>query len=88
VGATPSQILAVFLLEASVLSVAGGALGVAVGVGVAEALHEFLPGLPVETPPRFVAAALGVSLAVGLLSGVLPARRAAALDPLEALRTE
>jgi len=87
-GATPAQILAVFLLEASVLSLAGGALGVATGFGIAEAMHWLLPGLPVETPLRFVAAALAVSLGVGLLAGVLPARRAAALDPLEALRTD
>jgi putative ABC transport system permease protein len=44
--------------------------------------------LPVETPLSFVVLALVVSLAVGLLSGVLPARRAAQLDPIEALRAE
>jgi len=51
-------------------------------------LRALVPGLPVHTPLQFVAAALGVSLATGLLSGVLPARRAAALEPLEALRAE
>ncbi len=88
VGATPGQIQALFLLEAAVLSVAGGAVGVAAGLGIARALTLWLPGLPVATPPEYVAAALGVSLAVGLLSGVLPARRAAGLDPIEALREE
>ncbi len=87
-GATPAQILALFLLEASLLSVSGGALGVAVGLGTATLLRRWVPALPVTTPMRFVLAALAVSLAVGLLSGVLPARRAAALDPVEALRAE
>jgi len=87
-GATPRQILALYLAEAGVLSLLGGAIGVGLGLGIARALHWALPGLPVHTPMPFVLAALGVSLAVGLLSGVLPARRAAALDPLEALRAE
>jgi putative ABC transport system permease protein len=87
-GATPSQLLRLFLFEASVLSLAGGMLGVAAGMGIAEALRLVLPGLPVHTPPHYVAAAIAMSLAVGLASGVLPARRAAALDPVEALRTE
>jgi putative ABC transport system permease protein len=87
-GATPDQLLRLFLFEASVLSLAGGALGVAAGMAVAEALRLALPGLPVHTPLRYVAAALAMSLAVGLASGVLPARRAAALDPVEALRAE
>lgn len=88
VGASRGQILALFLLEASLLSFTGGAIGVATGLGIAYGLTVVLPGLPIVTPPEFVAAALGVSLAVGLLSGVLPARRAAALDPIEALRDE
>ncbi len=87
-GAAPSQILALFLLEASVLSVSGGVLGVAAGLSLAAVLRRVVPGLPVETPFRFVVAALLVSLAVGLSSGVLPARRAASLDPVEALRAE
>ena len=47
-----------------------------------------MPGLPVETPMRFVLAGLATSFATGLVAGVAPARRAAALDPIEALRAE
>jgi putative ABC transport system permease protein len=57
-------------------------------MGIAAAIHWAVPGLPVQTPFEFVAAALAVSLVVGLSSGVLPARRASRLDPLEALRAE
>ena len=87
-GATRAQLLVLFLAEASLLSTLGGAAGVAVGMGIARGAQVFLPGLPVETPVPYVLAALAVSLAVGLASGVLPARRAARLDPIEALRAE
>jgi len=87
-GAAPRQILSMFLLEAALLSLTGGVLGIAAGVGIARVLHWTLPGLPVHTPLRYVAAAALVSLGVGLASGVLPACRAAALDPVEALRAE
>ena len=88
VGAGSGQILGLFLVEASLLSLVGGALGVAVGVGIARAIRLALPGLPVHTPVRYVVFALLVSLAVGLASGVLPARRAARMDPVRALREE
>jgi putative ABC transport system permease protein len=88
VGASRGQMLALFLLEAAILSGAGGALGLAVGIGAGKLIAAFLPGVPFRTPPAFVALAILVSLAVGLLSGVLPARRAASLDPIEALRAE
>jgi putative ABC transport system permease protein len=87
-GATRGQVLSLFLAEAALLSTLGGAAGVAVGIGLARLLQAFVPALPVHTPMRFVLAALAVSLAVGLASGVLPARRAAALDPIESLRAE
>ncbi len=87
-GAGSGQILSLFLLEAALLSLIGGVLGVAAGVGLARAIRLFLPGLPVQTPLRYVIAALAVSLVVGLLSGVMPARRAAQLDPVEALHAE
>ena len=88
VGATARHVQRVFLLEAVVLTVVGGATGVAAGLGIAVLLRLALPGMPVYTPPRYIAAALFVSLITGLLSGVLPARRAASLDPVEALHTE
>jgi putative ABC transport system permease protein len=88
IGAGSGQILGLFLIEAALLSLVGGILGVATGIGIARAIKLALPGFPVHTPLRYVIAALGVSLAVGLLSGVLPARRAAGLDPVEALRAE
>jgi len=88
IGAGSGQILSLFLLEAALLSVVGGALGVAGGMGLAWLIKLFLPALPVHTPLRYVVAALAVSLAVGLLSGALPARRAARLDPIDALRAE
>jgi putative ABC transport system permease protein len=88
VGAGSGQILGLFLFEAALLSLVGGALGVAVGAGIARAIRLALPGLPVHTPVRYVGFALAVSLAVGLASGVLPARRAARMDPVRALREE
>lgn len=87
-GATPHQILLLFLSEAVLLSLGGGALGLAAGLGLAQLLHLAIPALPVNTPIEFVLLALAVSVAVGLASGILPARRAAALDPVEALAAE
>jgi putative ABC transport system permease protein len=88
IGATSGQILLLFLAEAALLSTSGGILGVAIGLGLAQALHLYVPALPVHTPVEFVFLALGVSLVVGLASGLLPARRASALDPVAALSAE
>jgi putative ABC transport system permease protein len=87
-GATRSQVQRIFLVESALLSLGGGAIGVAAGLGIGWLVRAAVPGLPFHTRPLFVVAALVVSLLVGLASGVLPARRAARLDPLEALRTE
>lgn len=87
-GATSRQILLLFLAEAALLSTGGGLLGLGAGFAVAGALRLALPGLPVRTPPEYVVAALLVSFAVGLVSGILPARRAARLDPVVALAAE
>ena len=88
IGATRRQVQAVFLSEAIVLGLLGGLLGLAIGLGVCALLRAAVPGLPVHTPFEYVIAALAVSVATGVLSGVLPARRAASLDPVESLRAE
>ncbi len=88
VGASRGQLMALFLVEAALLSAAGGVAGLCAGIGIGKLLASLVPGLPFRTPPLYVVAAMAVSLAVGLLSGVLPARRAASLDPIEALRAE
>jgi putative ABC transport system permease protein len=87
-GATRGQVQALFLAEAAALAGLGGMAGVLLGLGMGAALRLAVPGLPVETPLRFVVAGLVVSVATGLVSGVAPARRAALLDPIEALRAE
>ncbi len=88
IGASRGQVATLFLAEAAALALVGGIAGLVAGLGCGAALRWAVPGLPVETPLVFVAAALGTSLGVGLLSGLLPARRAARLDPIEALRSE
>ncbi len=88
IGATRSQVQRVFLLEAVILTLLGGAAGVVLGLGVAQAIRLGVPDLPVYTPLGYVLAALVVSAATGLLSGLVPARRAASLDPVDALRGE
>ncbi len=88
VGATPGHVQRLFLAEAVALTVVGGAMGIALGLGIAWLLRVLVPGMPVYTPLGFTLAALAVSAATGLLAGLLPARRAAGLDPVEALRAE
>ena len=88
VGATRRQVQWVFLTESAVLAMLGGLIGIGAGLGVCALLRAAVPGLPVHTPIVFLVVAVLVSLVTGVLSGVLPARRAASLDPVEALRTE
>lgn len=87
-GARRSQVLALFLGEAMILAAIGGLVGLLLGVGIANLLHLALPALPVHTPWIFVVMAEVVAIAIGLAAGVLPARRATHLDPVEALRAE
>jgi putative ABC transport system permease protein len=85
VGVTHAQVLAVFLVEASILSTAGGGCGLLAGLGAGRMLQQFYPDFPFQPPAWAVPVALGVSCSVGLLFGILPARSAARQNPVTAL---
>ena len=87
IGARGSDVLTQFLVESIVMSVLGGAVGLAVGVGGASVLAHFT-GWSTAVPVQAVALAIGFSAAVGVFFGFYPARKAAALDPITALRYE
>jgi putative ABC transport system permease protein len=87
-GARRQTILGLFLGEAVALAAIGGLVGLLLGIGLAQLIGLFVPALPVHTPLSFVLLAEALAAAIGLAAGVLPARRAALLDPVEALRTE
>ena len=85
VGAKGRDVLAQFLVEAVVLSIAGGVVGVGLGFGISAGLTEFLRW-PTSVPANAVAVAVGFATAIGIFFGFYPARKAARLDPIEALR--
>ena len=87
-GATRKTILLLFLVEATILAALGGAAGLGGGMLVAALMQIFLPQLPIHTPWSFMIFAERLALAIGIIAGILPARQAALLDPLAALRAE
>lgn len=87
IGATERDILLQFLLEATLISIAGGLLGLVIG-GLASIGLAVATGFPVMPSAISIAGALAVSVFVGVLSGYLPARRAAKMNPVDALNTQ
>jgi ABC-type antimicrobial peptide transport system permease subunit len=87
VGATNRQIMSQFMIESSVLSLTGGAIGIALAFGIDITLRAFTSLQP-DISWQIVLLASGVSLAVGVVFGTVPAFKAAYKDPIEALRSE
>ena len=88
IGATKSAIVLQFLLEAMTLTFFGGIIGVVIAIGISNLILLLVPSIPAQVPTWAVIAGLGTSIGVGLVFGVLPARKAANLDPIECLRYE
>ena len=87
IGARGKDVLLQFLVEAVVLSLFGGMIGIGFGFGLAEAAERFLQW-PTTIPPNAIGMAFGFAAATGVFFGFYPARKAARLDPIEALRFE
>jgi putative ABC transport system permease protein len=87
-GARRKDIVRQFLFEAMMLTFVGGALGVLLAVGASQILMLLIPSLPAAIPTWAVVTGLTVSISVGLIFGVWPARKASRLDPIECLRYE
>jgi putative ABC transport system permease protein len=87
VGAAPREILLQFLTEAVLVSLAGGSMGILVGVAIPSSVQLFA-NIKIPISPVAIVVAFGVSCLVGIVFGMLPANRAAHLNPTEALRYE
>jgi putative ABC transport system permease protein len=88
IGARRRDVLSQFLIEAALLSGVGGLVGVAISWALGFLLSVFAPAFPSVPPMWAVAGGLGSAITTGIVAGYLPARRAAGLDPVEALRYE
>ncbi|MGA2590428.1 MAG: ABC transporter permease [Bryobacteraceae bacterium] len=88
VGASRKEILLQFLTEAVLVSLAGGVIGIVVGVSIPLSVQFFVAAVRIPISTWAIAIAFGVSMLVGLIFGILPANRAAKLNPTEALRYE
>ena len=86
-GARRAELLAQFLTEAALLTLAGGVIGIILGAGIGIAVH-LVTGFPLSMPWWSFAIGLGFSAGVGIFFGMYPAVRASRLDPIEALRYE
>jgi len=87
IGAKSSDVLMQFLIEAVVISLIGGSVGIGLGFGLSEVIHVYRQW-PTLIPPDAVVTAVSFSAGVGIFFGFYPARKASSLDPIEALRFE
>jgi putative ABC transport system permease protein len=87
IGATQNDILTQFTIEAVILSVVGGIIGTLIGIGGIVLVRNFSPLKTASISPSAIVLAVSVSGGIGLFFGVVPARQAAKLDPIEALRS-
>ena len=93
IGATENQILSIYLFESGILGLLGGAIGTAVGLGISEVAFYFIReyasmSLYASKSPSLIGTALVLSFVLGVASGYFPARKAAKLQPVEAIRKE
>ncbi len=92
IGATTPKIISIFVVEAGLIGLAGGIIGLILGIGTAGlvSIAAEMAGLPLTTAvtPQLILGAIAFSMAVGMIAGVYPAMRAASVDPVEALRYE
>ena len=88
VGASQKKIRDVFLLESIFLAILGALLGLSIGFAAVYIALIFYPDMPIAIAWDYIVYAVFISLAIGLIAGLLPARAAAQLDPVEALRTD
>ena len=88
IGATRGAIVLQFLLEAMTLTAIGGIIGILLALGISNLVMIFVPSVPATVEMWMIATSLIVSIGIGLIFGVLPARKAAKMDPIECLRYE
>jgi putative ABC transport system permease protein len=88
IGAYRRVLLAEFLAEALILSGGGGLVGIGLGVAVPYSIRFFTSSIKIEIPPEAIVLGFGVTVLVGLTFGMIPALRAARMNPVEALRYE
>ncbi|MBN2042455.1 MAG: ABC transporter permease [Candidatus Aenigmarchaeota archaeon] len=88
IGGTDRQVISMILLEAVALSVMGAAIGVVLSFGGAAFINSFMPRPMAIITPRLIAIGFLLAISIGVISGITPARQAAKMDPIEALRYE